>query len=67
MIIEENRVQDDVDSQETREWLEAMHSVIRFGGKGRAAFLLKQLATSATDQGVSLPAAITTPYRNTIR
>ncbi|GAB3095163.1 pyruvate dehydrogenase (acetyl-transferring), homodimeric type [Pseudomaricurvus hydrocarbonicus] len=66
MSIEENRVQEDVDSLETREWLDAMHSVIRYGGKGRAAFLLKQLADRATDAGVQLPAAITTPYRNTI-
>ena len=66
MSNEETRLQEDVDSLETREWLDAMHSVIRYGGKGRAAFLLKQLADRATDLGVSLPAAITTPYRNTI-
>ncbi len=66
MSTEESRLQEDVDSQETREWLDAMHSVIRYGGKGRAAFLLKQLAERATHAGVALPAAITTPYRNTI-
>ncbi len=66
MSIEENRLQEDVDDLETREWLDALHSVIRYGGKGRAAFLLKQLADRATDSGVQLPAAITTPYRNTI-
>ena len=66
MSTEENRVQEDVDSLETREWLDAMHSVIRYGGKDRAAFLLKQLSARATDAGVQLPAAITTPYRNTI-
>ncbi len=66
MSTEENRVQEDVDSLETREWLDAMHSVIRYGGKDRAAFLLKQLSDRATDAGVELPAAITTPYRNTI-
>nr|WP_202410521.1 pyruvate dehydrogenase (acetyl-transferring), homodimeric type [Pseudomaricurvus sp. HS19] len=66
MSTEENRIQEDVDAAETREWLDALHSVIRYGGKGRAAFLLKQLAERATNAGVRLPAAITTPYRNTI-
>lgn len=66
MSTEENRVQEDVDSLETHEWLDAMHAVIRYGGKERAAFLLKQLSARATDAGVQLPAAITTPYRNTI-
>ena len=59
-------MQEDIDSQETTEWLDALYSVIRHGGKERAAFLLKQLSDRATDAGVQLPAAITTPYRNTI-
>jgi pyruvate dehydrogenase E1 component len=40
--------------------------VVRHRGKGRAAYLLKRLADHATDTGVKLPPAITTPYRNTI-
>jgi len=59
-------MQEDIDSLETKEWLDALYSVIRHGGKDRAAFLLKQLSDRATDAGVQLPAAITTPYRNTI-
>jgi len=59
-------MQEEVDALETREWLDAMHSVIRYGGKERAAYLLKMLNERATDSGVQLPAAITTPYRNTI-
>jgi len=57
---------EDIDALETREWLDALHAVIRHEGKERAAFLLKQLGDRATDAGVQLPAAITTPYRNTI-
>ncbi len=59
-------MQEEIDAIETREWLDAMHSVIRYGGKDRAAYLLKMLNDRATDAGVQLPAAITTPYRNTI-
>lgn len=59
-------MQEDIDSLETKEWLDALHSVIRYSGKDRAAFLLKQLTDRANHSGVKLPAAITTPYRNTI-
>ncbi|MCG3170962.1 MAG: Pyruvate dehydrogenase E1 component [Pseudomonadales bacterium] len=58
--------QQDMDPAETGEWLEALDSVVRNRGRGRAAFLLKQLADHATDAGVKMPPAITTPYRNTI-
>lgn len=66
MSNEESRAIEDTDTLETREWLDALHSVIRYGGKERAAFLIKQLSDRATDAGVQLPAAITTPYYNTI-
>lgn len=56
----------DNDPQETAEWLESLDSVVNEKGKGRAAFLLEQLAKRALDDGVKLPAAITTPFRNTI-
>ena len=57
---------DDIDVQETREWLDAMESLVRHGGKERAAFILYTLAAKAYEQGLKLPSAITTPYRNTI-
>lgn len=57
---------DDIDVQETREWLDAMESLVRHGGKDRAAFILYTLAAKAYEQGLKLPSAITTPYRNTI-
>jgi pyruvate dehydrogenase E1 component len=54
------------DALETQEWVEALESVIRHTGPERAAFLLSQLANTATKVGVRLPSAITTPYSNTI-
>jgi len=57
---------DDIDALETREWLDALESVVRHGGKERAAFLLKNLSESAVDHGIDQPSAITSPYRNTI-
>jgi len=59
-------MQEDIDSLETLEWVDALHSVIRHAGPERAAQLLHDLATRASAVGVDLPPAITTPYRNTI-
>ncbi len=59
-------MQEDIDPIETNEWMDAMHAVIRHSGKERAAYLLKQMANRALAANVELPAAITTPFRNTI-
>ena len=56
----------DEDPQETQEWLDSLDSVIRSVGRGRAAYLIQQLVDRAVDSRVRMPAAITTPYRNTI-
>lgn len=56
----------DKDPLETQEWLDALDSVLRNAGRGRAAFLLKNLTERATNAGTLMPAAITTPFRNTI-
>ena len=58
--------QGDKDPLETQEWLDALDSVLRNTGRGRAAFLLKVLAQRAAQAGTNLPPAITTAYRNTI-
>ncbi len=57
---------EDIDALETQEWLDAIDSVIRHAGPERASQILTELAKRATDTGVELPPAITTPYRNTI-
>jgi pyruvate dehydrogenase E1 component len=59
-------MEEDIDPIETQEWLSALDSVLHNEGKGRSAFLLQQLTNRAVDEGIELPPAITTPYRNTI-
>ena len=59
-------MQDDIDPIETQEWLDALDSVAHHQGKGRTAFLMQKVANYAVEQGIDLPPAITTPYRNTI-
>src|SRR5690606_20309442 len=57
---------EDIDAIETKEWLDALESVVRHGGKERAAYLLKTLSESAVNKGIEQPSSIVTPYRNTI-
>ena len=57
---------EETDALETREWLEALESVIRHNGADRARYLLVELANAATQAGVKLPSAIRTPYVNSI-
>ncbi|MEM1113699.1 MAG: pyruvate dehydrogenase (acetyl-transferring), homodimeric type [Pseudomonadota bacterium] len=57
---------DDQDPVETREWLDALDSVLKHEGRDRVGFLVRQMARHALDKGVRLPPAITTPFRNTI-
>jgi pyruvate dehydrogenase E1 component len=56
----------DVDPDETREWLDALRSVIDARGKARARYLLTRLLVEANAEGVGVPAMISTPYINTI-
>jgi pyruvate dehydrogenase E1 component len=56
----------DPDSQETREWLEALAAVIQSEGNERAHFLLEQLIHEARQAGIDMPFSATTAYVNTI-
>jgi pyruvate dehydrogenase E1 component len=56
----------DADAQETREWLEALSSVIAAEGGERAHFLLEQLIDQARQAGIDLPFSANTAYINTI-
>ena len=56
----------DLDPVETREWLEAINSVIEQEGVERAQYILQRLSSKVTETGAQLPYAINTPYRNTI-
>lgn len=56
----------DLDPVETREWLDALESVLEHEGQSRVHYLLTRMGELATRSGTQLPYAITTPYRNSI-
>ena len=56
----------DIDPIETKEWVDALESVIEADGSDRAKFLIKQLNNAARESGVQLPYGLNTPYINTI-
>ena len=65
-MYQDHDLREDLDPQETQEWLEALDGVLKNGGRARTAFLMKRLAKHATRAGTELPSAITTSFRNTI-
>lgn len=64
-MVEAKRVQD-IDPDETREWLASLEYILEHEGVERANFLLERLASRMTKTGSQLPFTITTAYRNTI-
>jgi pyruvate dehydrogenase E1 component len=56
----------DPDPAETREWLEALDSVLEFEGTDRAEQLLDSLLTEGRRKHVPVPYSAATPYLNTI-
>jgi len=59
--------QNDGNPEETKEWLDAFHSVLDEEGIDRAQYLLDRLADQASIEGVvSSAGSVNTPYRNTI-
>ena len=57
----------DANPEETREWLEALRSVIREEGAERAHFLLSRLSSDTKRINSNIPStALSTPYSNTI-
>ncbi|WP_150138621.1 pyruvate dehydrogenase (acetyl-transferring), homodimeric type [Candidatus Enterovibrio escicola] len=59
-------MKNDVDVLETKEWLDALASVVCEEGVERAQFLLEQVIEKARLDGVDLPTGITSNYVNTI-
>src|SRR6478752_5361708 len=57
---------DDLNPQETSEWVEALDEIIDEAGPDRASFLLERLINRAASLGVAAPLRYTTPYINTI-
>jgi pyruvate dehydrogenase E1 component len=56
----------DPDPAETREWLEALDSVLEFEGTDRAEQLLESLLAEGRRRQVPVPYSAATPYLNTI-
>jgi len=62
----EQHILNDVDPTETKEWVDALESVLREEGPERVQYILDRLNKEATKAGAPMPASITTSYRNTI-
>ncbi|MCL1886368.1 MAG: pyruvate dehydrogenase (acetyl-transferring), homodimeric type [Betaproteobacteria bacterium] len=60
------RVAEDIDEQETAEWLESLASVIKIEGPERAHYLVERLADLGRRKGIELPFSTNTAYVNTI-
>jgi pyruvate dehydrogenase E1 component len=56
----------DIDPEETREWIESLASTLEREGVERTHFLLEQLVDHARRSGAHLPFEATTSYVNTI-
>jgi len=56
----------DLDPIETKEWLQALDTIIESEGRERATFILRKLLDYARAQRVALPPVFSTPYANTI-
>ena len=66
MLMQRPEVREDLDPQETQEWLEALDQVLDEAGPERARFLLSRLQGRAAENGADAPSLLTTPYLNTI-
>jgi pyruvate dehydrogenase E1 component len=66
MADQNNLAPGDTDSQETREWLDALEAVIEQTGAERAHYLIERLIELGHRAGINLPYAANTDYINTI-
>ncbi len=62
----QEKLNNDIDTQETQEWAESLESVIEADGVERAHFLLEKLIQTARHSGANLPYSANTAYINTI-
>ncbi len=56
----------DTDPSETQEWLDSFDAIVDVRGRARARYLLMKLLERARTKQVDFPAAVSTPYVNTI-
>ena len=57
---------DDLNPQETSEWIEALDEIVDAAGPDRASYLMERLMERAANLGVQVPLRWNTPYINTI-
>lgn len=62
----ENSKRNDIDPEETREWLESIDSVLSVHGAERAHFLIDRIIDHSRRSGAYLPYSPNTAYLNTI-
>ncbi|HEY5624391.1 MAG TPA: pyruvate dehydrogenase (acetyl-transferring), homodimeric type [Gammaproteobacteria bacterium] len=60
------KAEDDIDPEETQDWIESIDSVLRVHGADRAHYLLECLIDHARRSGAYLPYSPNTAYLNTI-
>ncbi len=65
-LISEITGQNDIDPAETKEWIEALQSVLEQDGSERAHFLIEQLVAVTRHSGFDIPFSANTAYLNTI-
>ena len=65
-LISEITGQNDIDPTETKEWIEALQSVLDQDGSERAHFLIEQLVAATRQSGFDIPFSANTAYLNTI-
>ncbi|MDD2660622.1 MAG: pyruvate dehydrogenase (acetyl-transferring), homodimeric type [Methylococcales bacterium] len=65
-LISEITGQNDIDPAETKEWIEALQSVLEQDGSERAHFLIEQLVAATRQSGFDIPFSANTAYLNTI-
>ena len=56
----------DIDSDETREWLDSLDGLIDEKGGPRARYVLLSMLKRARERNVAIPTSLNTPYVNTI-
>lgn len=66
MLKTKEAVREDLNPQETSEWLESLDEIIDAAGPDRASYLLQKLQERAAEFGVIVPASLNTPYINTV-
>jgi pyruvate dehydrogenase E1 component len=66
MLKTKTEASEDLNPQETGEWIESLDQVIDEAGPDRAAYLLQRLNNRAAEFGVTAPLKLVTPYVNSI-